>query len=686
MLTTAAGLQSSGTWSWRRAVDDAKSVIRHATARGVQMDTSDSMPAGETTHTEASAEALGLSVPAFAFLLAVASGLSLPFGAVVGIKLKRIMEKNENDGQIIAATMAFGAGALLFAVTVELYGHALHEVHEGLMSMLELNLVMLFALTGAAFYIWVSQKLKEYFEPDAADQLEDEPIISPDLARTNSPLSPGLARTTTMPVPGLERTTTTKRNNVSTGQEIVSLQRAVSDVPDLNRHKSVVQSFARINRQKMQEQRETAVRAWEKIRKTIKNCSTITRLSSGLSSLTNLRASKNEHERFQTFVLTPGKTGIIMGKGGEIEIPFSTNWKQNSPSRLKDLLEAELSKQVKQNDWKKCQLFDRNGREIALDDNVNDENGIRIRTNPINSPRSPGKSPSKGLPEIPSEKDFPLKLKHKVARDQVTKLEPGGQGSQVGVKVGWRCHTINGEPYNEQLLDYLPRKTVKDKLAAREVSYTVVFLKDDAFGTSSFRSVLHIAMAQVKNETAEEDEAIAKQRKEEEDERASKAQLVALEMFAGLLIDGIPEGLLMGIMAAEGHLTPVLIISLFLANFPEAFASSSLLVTAKWNVTKILAIWSGLCLLVGSLTGASCWLLLFFFPNFTKGEELPHYMLISTAIVEGVTGGAMIACIASVMLPEAFEKAGEHGHILMSSGFMTVCGFLVAVALKANLG
>merc|ERR1719181_768277 len=146
------------------------------------------------------------------------------------------------------------------------------------------------------------------------------------------------------------------------------------------------------------------------------------------------------------------------------------------------------------------------------------------------------------------------------------------------------------------------------------------------------------------------------------------AKSVALALFVGLLVDGVPEGILMGFLAAEGHLTPVLIISLFVANFPEAFSSSSLLIQAQMSVAKIIGMWTGLCTLVGCLAAFSCWALLATYPDFGKtgGESLPVAVLIGISLVEGLTGGAMIACIAAVMLPEAFERGGKGGHFYSS--------------------
>jgi len=169
----------------------------------------------------------------------------------------------------------------------------------------------------------------------------------------------------------------------------------------------------------------------------------------------------------------------------------------------------------------------------------------------------------------------------------------------------------------------------------------------------------------------------------EEEKVRKRAKLVAISLFLGLLVDGVPEGILMGFLAAEGHLTPVFVFSLFVANFPEAFSSASLLITAKMSQKKIIGMWGGLCLLVGGLAGLSCWAIVSLYPKFVLGATLPLYVRLGACFVEGITGGAMIACIASVMLPEAFERCHKEGSVFASSGFLCTCGFLTAVMVKA---
>lgn len=164
---------------------------------------------------------------------------------------------------------------------------------------------------------------------------------------------------------------------------------------------------------------------------------------------------------------------------------------------------------------------------------------------------------------------------------------------------------------------------------------------------------------------------------------AKRGNKVAFGLFMGLLVDGVPEGVLMGFLAAEGHLSEVLVISLMVANFPEAFSSASLMVQGGVSIPMIISMWTGLCAMVGVLAGASCYILMLFFPSYPQGN-IPHELLIAVALIEGLAGGAMISCIATVMLPEAFARGGgRENYLIFSSGFLCTAGFLVAVTMKA---
>jgi len=174
---------------------------------------------------------------------------------------------------------------------------------------------------------------------------------------------------------------------------------------------------------------------------------------------------------------------------------------------------------------------------------------------------------------------------------------------------------------------------------------------------------------------AEEPERVAgKSEKEQKD-----GLKLAMALFLGLTVDGIPEAALLGCLVAEGYLSYVLVLSIFLANFPEAFSSASLMTEAGIARSVILGMWTGLCLLTGLLCMAACGVLVYCIgadPDHTSFE-----LEVGIASVEGLAAGSMICCISAVMLPEAYERQNKD-YLLLSSGFLCAAGFLSAVALK----
>merc|ERR1719410_3127806 len=70
--------------------------------------------------------------------------------------------------------MAFGAGCLLFAVTVELYAHTLHELAHGNVGYMEMGFQTCGALGGAYFYMWMNKWLETSFhQPDISPHPEN---------------------------------------------------------------------------------------------------------------------------------------------------------------------------------------------------------------------------------------------------------------------------------------------------------------------------------------------------------------------------------------------------------------------------------------------------------------------------------------------------------------------------------
>ena len=139
----------------------------------------------------------------------------------------------------------------------------------------------------------------------------------------------------------------------------------------------------------------------------------------------------------------------------------------------------------------------------------------------------------------------------------------------------------------------------------------------------------------------------------------------AFAIWLGILLDGIPESLVIGASMLHGStVSMTLIAGVFLANFPEALSSSVGMSKQGSSRSKIIWMWTSLMLMTG--IGA-------FLGYFTFGG-LPHGLFV---FVEGLAAGAMLAMIAETMLPEATEQGGP------AVGMMTVLGFLAAIFVNS---
>jgi CRP-like cAMP-binding protein len=136
-----------------------------------------------------------------------------------------------------------------------------------------------------------------------------------------------------------------------------------------------------------------------------------------------------------------------------------------------------------------------------------------------------------------------------------------------------------------------------------------------------------------------------------------------LAIWLGILLDGIPESLVIGASLLHAPISFSLIAGLFLSNYPEALSSSVGMRKYGFSFLKIFMMWFSLMVITG--IGA-------FFGNiFFVG--VPDFLF---ALIEGMAAGAMLTMIAQTMMPEAFSKGGA------ISGFSTLLGFLAAIFFK----
>lgn len=146
-------------------------------------------------------------------------------------------------------------------------------------------------------------------------------------------------------------------------------------------------------------------------------------------------------------------------------------------------------------------------------------------------------------------------------------------------------------------------------------------------------------------------------------EAAGEHSGAPMAIWLGILLDGIPESLVIGASLVHSTMSLSLIAGLFLSNFPEALSSSAAMRSANYRFVRIMIMWSSLLV----LTGFGSTLGNVFFAGASPAVF---------ALVEGIAAGAMLTMIAETMLPEAYQKGGA------VTGLSTLMGFLIAIAFK----
>jgi CRP-like cAMP-binding protein len=135
---------------------------------------------------------------------------------------------------------------------------------------------------------------------------------------------------------------------------------------------------------------------------------------------------------------------------------------------------------------------------------------------------------------------------------------------------------------------------------------------------------------------------------------------VALAMWLGVMLDGIPESLIIGASMEGTAVSVALIGGLFMANLPESMSSAVVMKNQGSRSLNIVLMWASLVLMTAA--GAAIGNLFV--------SDVSHEL---QALLEGLAAGAMLAMIAQTMLPEAYDHGG------WLTGIMTVIGFLAAI-------
>lgn len=130
-----------------------------------------------------------------------------------------------------------------------------------------------------------------------------------------------------------------------------------------------------------------------------------------------------------------------------------------------------------------------------------------------------------------------------------------------------------------------------------------------------------------------------------------------LGIFAGTVMDAIPESIMLGASLLAGNgVSVVLVVSIFVSNIPEGL-SSTVGLQGKYSRGKIILMWLSV-LLISALAALGGYLFL---------EQLPEEM---GAAIGAFAGGGIIAMICSTMMPEAFEEGGPIVGLIASMGLL----------------
>jgi ZIP family zinc transporter len=133
--------------------------------------------------------------------------------------------------------------------------------------------------------------------------------------------------------------------------------------------------------------------------------------------------------------------------------------------------------------------------------------------------------------------------------------------------------------------------------------------------------------------------------------------IVGRAIVFGAVLDGIPESLALGVALLLGKgLGLLLLIAIFISNFPEGISSAYDLLRAGQKRIRILVAWG-----LVALVGFACVILGY--------AAFGHISKTILGITEAVAAGALLAMVSSTMIPESFKESG------FSASLVTVFSF-----------
>jgi zinc transporter, ZIP family len=143
------------------------------------------------------------------------------------------------------------------------------------------------------------------------------------------------------------------------------------------------------------------------------------------------------------------------------------------------------------------------------------------------------------------------------------------------------------------------------------------------------------------------------------------APAAGLALLAAVILDGLPENIALGVSIEEEGGGLALLLAIFVSNFPEALVGAAQMRVAGRSTGFSLATWTAASLLLVLAVPLGQGVLA------TGSED-------TVSIPLAFAGGAVIASLATTMMPEAYEEGGS------LVALATVAGFLLSFVLSVG--
>jgi ZIP family zinc transporter len=138
---------------------------------------------------------------------------------------------------------------------------------------------------------------------------------------------------------------------------------------------------------------------------------------------------------------------------------------------------------------------------------------------------------------------------------------------------------------------------------------------------------------------------------------------LVIPMLLGIILDGIPESIVIGLGLFEGgKVSLAMLIAVFISNLPEAIAGTTGMKAGGWKTKRIILLWLFIALVCAFSTVAG-------FSLFSSASET------WLAFIQSFAGGAILMVLANSMIPESYEHGGK------LTGIFMVFGFFISVSM-----